>query len=204
MKNIPTLKVLVPVLAALLASAGFHAPAAAWASANRFGGHAYGGGGTATHDNRWGGSTSANAFGGYSHTNAEGGHTSGVAGYGAVHTTPGGYSAYHPPAYGAYHPYGTAGYAPYHAPVAVPYYHAGCYDCAGAVAAGAVVGVAAGAAIASAAHPAYVMGVNYASVPAGAVVVNQSGINYYQVGNSWFRPYYGANGVYYTVVPAPY
>jgi len=88
--------------------------------------------------------------------------------------------------------------------VAVPYYHAGCYDCAGAVAAGAVVGVAAGAAVASAARPAYAMGVNYATNPAGAVVVNQAGINYYQVGNTWFRPYYGANGVYYSVVAAPY
>jgi hypothetical protein len=183
----------LPILAALLVGAGFHAPAAAWASANRFGGHSYGGYGTATHDNRWGGSTSANAFGGYSHTNMYGGHTTGVAGYGAVHTTPGGYSAYHPPAYG----YG--GYAPYHAAGVVPYYHGGCYDCAGAVAAGAVVGLAAGAAIAH-----YNMGVNYASIPPGAVVVNQSGINYYQVGSNWFRPYYGANGVYYTVVPAPY
>lgn len=191
-------KALLPLLAAWLITAGFHAPAAAWASANRFGGHAYGGFGSATHDNRWGGSTSANAFGGWSHTNANGGHSEGVAGYGAVHTTAGGFSTYHPPAYG----YG--GYAPYHAPVAVPYYHAGCYDCAGAVAAGAVVGVAAGAAVASAARPAYAVGVNYATVPPGAVIVNQAGINYYQVGSTWFRPYYGANGVYYTVVPAPY
>ncbi|MDM0082304.1 hypothetical protein QTI17_17055 [Variovorax sp. J31P179] len=191
-------KALLPLLAAWLITAGFHAPAAAWASANRFGGHSYGGFGSATHDNRWGGSTSANAFGGWSHTNAYGGHSEGVAGYGAVHTTAGGFSTYHPPAYG----YG--GYAPYHAPVAVPYYHAGCYDCAGAVAAGAVVGVAAGAAVASAARPVYAVGVNYATVPPGAVIVNQAGINYYQVGSTWFRPYYGANGVYYTVVPAPY
>ena len=191
-------KALLPLLAAWLITAGFHAPAAAWASANRFGGHSYGGFGSATHDNRWGGSTSANAFGGWSHTNANGGHSEGVAGYGAVHTTAGGFSTYRPPAYG----YG--GYAPYHAPVAVPYYHAGCYDCAGAVAAGAVVGVAAGAAVASAARPVYSVGVNYATVPPGAVIVNQAGINYYQVGSTWFRPYYGANGVYYTVVPAPY
>jgi hypothetical protein len=26
---------------------------------------------------------------------------------------------------------------------------------------------------------------------------------YYQCGNSWLRPAYGANGVYYTVVPTP-
>jgi hypothetical protein len=94
--------------------------------------------------------------------------------------------------------------------VAVPYYHAGCYDCAGAVAAGAVVGVAAGAAIASTAarpaypaYPAYAVGVNYATIPAGAVVVQRYGVQYYQVGTTWFRPYYGANGVYYQVVAAP-
>lgn len=193
-------KALLPMLAALLMSAGFQEQAAAWASANRYGGHSYGGGGAATHDNRWGGSTSANVAGGWSHTNADGGHSAGVAGYGAVHTTAGGFSTYHPPAYG----YG--GYAPYHAPVAVPYYHSGCYDCAGAVAAGAVVGVAAGAAVASAARPVpvYAVGVNYATVPPGAVIVNRAGINYYQVGGTWFRPYYGANGVYYTVVSAPY
>ena len=26
---------------------------------------------------------------------------------------------------------------------------------------------------------------------------------YYLSGNTWFQPAYGANGVYYTVVPAP-
>jgi hypothetical protein len=76
------------------------------------------------------------------------------------------------------------------------------------VAAGAVVGMAAGAvagaAVASAARPVYALGVNYATVPAGAVMVNQAGINYYRVGSTWFRPYFGANGVYYTVVPTPY
>ena len=190
-------KVLPLVLAALMA-ASFHQTAAAWASANRFGGHSFGGFGGATHDNRWGGSTSRSWDGAVSHTNMYGGHSAGVPGYGAVHTTAGGFSTYRPPAYGY------AGYAPYHAPMAVPYYHAGCYDCAGAVAAGAVVGLAAGAAIASAARPMYSMGVNYATVPPGAVIVNQAGINYYQVGSTWFRPYYGANGVYYTVVPAPY
>lgn len=182
MKTLKALLPVLPLLAGLLATAGFHASAAAWATANRFGGHTEGGFDSATHTNRWGGSTTA------------------VGGMGAVHTTPGGYSAYHPPAYGA------AGYAPYHAPVAVPYYHAGCYNCAGAVAAGAVVGVAAGAAIATAARPApvvYPMGVSYATVPAGAVIVNRYGVNYYQVGTTWFRPYYGANGVYYSVVAPP-
>jgi hypothetical protein len=190
-------KTLIPLLAAGLVSAGFHAGAAAWASANRFGGHASGGFGGAEHTNRWGGSTAHSWDGATSHTNMYGGTTTGVAGYGAVHTTAGGYSTYRPPAYGA------AGYAPYHAPVAVPYYHAGCYDCAGAVAAGAVVGVAAGAAVANANRAVYPLGVSYARVPAGAVMVNRYGTDYYQVGDSWFRPFYGANGVYYTVVGAP-
>ena len=29
------------------------------------------------------------------------------------------------------------------------------------------------------------------------------GATYYLNGNTWFQPAYGANGVYYTVVPAP-
>jgi len=190
-------KTLLPLLASLLITAGFHAPAAAWASANRFGGHSEGGWGGATHTNAYGGSTTHSWDGATSHTNRYGGTTTGVAGYGAVHTTAGGFSTYHPPAYGA------AGYAPYHAPVAVPYYHAGCYDCAGAVAAGAVVGVAAGAAVANANRAVYPMGVSYARVPEGAVMVNRFGVDYYHVGDSWFRPFYGANGVYYTVVGAP-
>jgi hypothetical protein len=34
-------------------------------------------------------------------------------------------------------------------------------------------------------------------------VVNKYGTNYYLLGNTWFKPAYGANGVYYSVVPAP-
>ncbi len=115
-----------------------------------------------------------------------------------MHTTAGGFSTYHPPAYGY------RGLRAYHAPVAVPYYHAGCYDCAGAVAAGAVVEVG-GRRGGCQCQRAPCM--RWASTTrdgaAGAVIVNQAGINY-QVGGTWFRPYYGANGVYYTVVPAPY
>jgi hypothetical protein len=29
------------------------------------------------------------------------------------------------------------------------------------------------------------------------------GMNYYRVGDAWFRPSYGANGVFYSVVRAP-
>ncbi|MBK6558463.1 MAG: hypothetical protein IPG16_15165 [Comamonadaceae bacterium] len=49
----------------------------------------------------------------------------------------------------------------------------------------------------------YVVGVNYAALPAGAMAVAKNGVNYYLSGNTWFKPAYGANGVYYTVVPTP-
>jgi hypothetical protein len=48
-----------------------------------------------------------------------------------------------------------------------------------------------------------VMGLNYAALPAGSFPVNKNGITYYLNGNTWFKPSYGANGVYYTVVPTP-
>ena len=56
-------------------------------------------------------------------------------------------------------------------------------------------GVAAGAS--------YAMGVNYATLPTGAMTINRGGTTYYLSGNTWFQPAYGANGVYYRVVPAP-
>lgn len=208
-------KATLSILAGLLIGAGLQTSAFAWARANAWGGHSEGGFGGMSHTNRFGGTSSASWDGAYSHTNAYGGHTSGVAGYGAVHTGPGGGSFYHPPTgyagYG-YHPpvAGYPGYAPYHPPVAVPYYHAGCYDCAGAVAAGAVVGVAAGAAIATAAaHPVvaavpfYPIGTSIAVLPPSASFIEQGGVSYYQVGNTWYRPAYGANGVFYTVVAPP-
>jgi hypothetical protein len=49
----------------------------------------------------------------------------------------------------------------------------------------------------------YAMGVNYAALPPGASVIPKNGVTYYLSGNTWFKPSYGANGVYYTVVPAP-
>ena len=64
-------------------------------------------------------------------------------------------------------------------------------------------GVATGAAMASAPAGTYAMGVNYAAVPAGSMAINKNGTTYYLSGNTWFRPAYGANGIYYQVVPAP-
>lgn len=64
-------------------------------------------------------------------------------------------------------------------------------------------GVAAGVAAAAPAGGNYVMGLNYAALPAGAMSIPKNGVTYYLSGNTWFKPSYGANGVYYTVVPAP-
>jgi len=196
------MKATLALLAALLLMAGFHTSASAWARANAFGGRSMGGFGGFTHDNAFGGSTSHSWYGGTTHTNRYGGTTTGAYGIGAVHTTAGGFTTYRPPAYG----YG--GYAPYVRPVGVPYYHPGCYYGCGGIAAGAAVGLAAGA-VAGAAlaqsstMPAYPLGTNFSTLPAGAVYVDRGGATYYQVGNSWFRPSFGANGVYYSVVPAP-
>ena len=40
-------------------------------------------------------------------------------------------------------------------------------------------------------------------VPAGSVTTVVQGQTYYLSGNTWFAPSYGANGVYYRVVPVP-
>ena len=64
-------------------------------------------------------------------------------------------------------------------------------------------GVAAGAAGAVPASGTWVMGMSYAALPAGSTTISKSGATYYLNGNTWFQPAYGANGVYYKVVPAP-
>ena len=43
----------------------------------------------------------------------------------------------------------------------------------------------------------------YAVLPAGSMAINKGGTTYYLNGNTWFQPSYGANGVYYRVVPTP-
>jgi hypothetical protein len=47
------------------------------------------------------------------------------------------------------------------------------------------------------------MGSVVAVVPAGAMQTVVRGQTYYLQGNTWYQPAYGANGVYYRVVPAP-
>jgi len=59
-------------------------------------------------------------------------------------------------------------------------------------------GVAAGSGV-----PSYAMGAVYPTLPAGCAQPNVGGKTYYLCGNTWFLPSYGANGVYYRVVPAP-
>jgi hypothetical protein len=121
---------------------------------------------------------------------------------------------------GAYY-HGAAYYHP-------PYYHppAPCYGCgaaAGAVA-GLAIGAMAGAAIANASKPAAVyvqpapvivqqpayvvqgnvpIGTQLAYLPPGSNSMVVNGVNYYQSGPNWYKPYFGSSGVYYQVVPAP-
>jgi len=100
----------------------------------------------------------------------------------------------------------------YHPPTVVnQYYGTGCYNCggwsgAGAVAAGVAVGTAVGvaaAANANAVAAAYAYGDVYAALPAGCRYVPFNGVTYYSCGSVWFFPAYGANGIYYRVVPPP-
>ena len=166
------------LLALLLSASPLLVPpsAKAWASANRFGGSSFDSFGASGHTNSWGGSTDHVAGDGTEHTNVYGGSTYGAYGAGVGHTYPSGGSVYG----GVYHP-----------PVAVPAYASGCYSCAAA--AGALIGGAAAAA----------MGGSYATLPPDAIAITRLGVNYYISGNTWYQPVYGANGVFYRVVPAP-
>jgi len=42
-----------------------------------------------------------------------------------------------------------------------------------------------------------------AAIPAGCATPVVQGVTYYLCGNTWFSASYGANGVYYRVVPTP-
>lgn len=56
----------------------------------------------------------------------------------------------------------------------------------------------------SGAAVAYTMGQTVAILPGGCITPSvPGGGTYYLCGNAWFRPSYGANGVYYRVVTAP-
>ena len=61
----------------------------------------------------------------------------------------------------------------------------------------------AGVAAGSAAGPTYAMGGIYPTLPAGCISPKVGSGTYYLCGNTWFQPSFGANGVYYRVVPTP-
>ena len=90
------------------------------------------------------------------------------------------------------------------------------------VGAAAVGGFLAGAAVASAARPAVVVnpapvvinsapvyvgspmiGTTVSVLPQGCSTMDVNGTHYYQLGSTWYRPYFGGSGVYYQVVAAP-
>jgi hypothetical protein len=193
-----------------------------WSGSGFRGGTASGGDGSWHANSAYGGSASGGG-GSWHATGAEGGTASGGEGYwhgttASGTTAYGGYDAYHGATY-----YGGT-YSTYHPPTVVDnYYGTGCYDCGGWNAAGAAaVGVAAGtmlgAASANAANAnananayaagvaageSYAMGAIYTTLPAGCVYSTVGPSNYYSCNGTWFSPSYGANGVYYRVVPPP-
>jgi len=185
-----------------------------WNGSGYRGGSASGGSGSWSGRDENGGTASGDE-GSWHGTGAQGGTASG--GQGAWHAQ-GEYGAsaagYHGNGYAttAYHPasYGTSYY---HPPTAV-YASSGCYNCGyheGVNPAGAAaVGIVAGATIAgysvgmsASAPPSMPMGTTFVSLPSGCGMRTVNRGTYYQCGSSWVRPAYGANGVFYTVVPMP-
>jgi hypothetical protein len=98
----------------------------------------------------------------------------------------------------------------------------GCVGCGIGVAAvaGLIGGAVIGAAIAGspppertmvveqAPQPVYVqqgmpIGTQVAGLPPGCGSMNVNGQQLYQCGPTWYQPFFGGNGVYYTVVPQP-
>jgi hypothetical protein len=116
----------------------------------------------------------------------------------------------------------------YHPPATVNnYYGTGCWSCGGwsttndagaalvgGLAAGTMVGAAAASSAAAASYNAayapppppvvgYPLGTIYAALPTGCLYQPSGGRTYYLCNNTWFSPYYGANGTYYRVVANP-
>ena len=176
----------------------------------------------------YGGSATHYAGGGWSKTGAYGGTAYGNAHYGgAYYHPPGAYYPYHPHTTVNYYGAGcyncggwsTAGAAAAGAAVGMmtgaaiasantsaatsSAYNAGVAAGSASTSAAYDAGVAAGAATASATSTTYAMGATYAKLPAGCITPDVHGKTYYLCGNTWFQPSYGANGVYYRVVPAP-
>ena len=128
------------------------------------------------------------------------GYAHGAYGGAAVWSHPTGFGyGYRPPVY-----YGSSGYS------------GGSVAAAGL--AGLAVGAMVGAAAASRPYPAPTtvlvqqpmaaaqmpLGTSLAYLPGGCANITYYSSQYYQCGMNWFRPYFGNNGAYYQVVPAPY
>jgi hypothetical protein len=89
----------------------------------------------------------------------------------------------------------------------------GCVGCGIGIA--AVAGLAAGVIVGSAIRPSAPpptevvvqgpppYGTEYAALPGGCQSMVVNGVNYYQCGPTWYQPFMGGNGVYYSVVPTP-
>lgn len=111
------------------------------------------------------------------------------------------------------------------------YYGGGCYNCGGGyssgqVAGAAVAGLAVGAMVGAAAasshsapppqtttvvveqQPVYAsampIGTQVTVLPGNCGSATVRGVEYYQCGSNWFKPYFGNASVYYKVVSAPY
>ena len=209
------------------AAAWMHASgnSSSWNASDSRGGSASGGdgswdasgarGGTASGgDGSWSGTgyrggTASGGDGSWSGTGYRGGTASGGGGSWS------GTSAYGTSVYGDHGAYYGGTYSTYHPPTVVNSYSSGCYNCGGWAAAGAVAtGAAIGAASAEAntanayaegvaAGSAYAMGAIYPTLPVGATMQTIGNATYYLYNGAWFSPSYGANGVYYRVVPVP-
>lgn len=182
-----------------------------WSGESARGGTASGGGGSWNANGAYGGSASG-GDGSWHATGADG-----TTAYGGPN------NAYYGGTYNTYHPPVTVNTT----------YEEGCNDCggwsaAGAAAVGLAAGVAVGAAVASndeavvnstnttnaydagvaagvaAASTSAPVGAIYTTLPAtGCNPTTVDNTQLFNCGGVWFQPSYGANGVFYRVVPAP-
>lgn len=134
-----------------------------------------------------------------------GGSAAWSGGSGYAHGAYGGAAVWNHPSYGYHGAYYGGGYS------------GGTVAAAGVagLAVGAMVGAAAASrpapapttvvvqqpAVAPAAMP---LGTTLSYLPGGCANIKISSGQYYECGMNWFRPYFGSNGAYYQVVPAPY
>jgi len=171
---------------------GAHGGSAAWSHGTGVAYGPHGGSAAWSHGSGY----AHGAYGGSAAWSGGSGFAHGAYGGAAVWSHPTGFGyGYRPPVY-----YGSSGYS------------------GGAVAAAGVTGLAVGAMMgaAAASRPystvvvqqpmvaAMPLGTSLAYLPGGCVNITYYSGQYYQCGMNWFRPYFGSNGAYYQVVPAPY